>query len=283
MYGIPTAPRGDRHFRDGWINVRCPWCGGDSYKFGIGEQRLGGYCWSCGKHSARDTLLKLNPRIHPDDLKRVWKGRKILPGKPFTPRGVLKTPETTPLTPKHAGYLRSRGFDPGAIQRLWGVESIAPGTRVGKLPVGNRIYIPIGQFRQVVAWQARATFDTDLRYISPPDEMTAIPIKETLYGMDHVSHTAIICEGVTDVWRVGPGAVCTYGTSYTDEQVALLGSIARRIVCFDNEPIAQRKADMLVDALGAYPGQTFAVQLESGPDPDTADESELDELRTFVL
>lgn len=283
LYGIPYAGPGNRHYRQGWVNIRCPYCGGGSYKFGIGEKRLGGFCWSCGKHSVKDTLLKINHRIHPDDFQRVWKGRKVLPGKPFAPRGVLKTPQTVPLTPKHAGYLTSRRFDPKTMQRLWGVQSIPPGTSVGKLPVGNRIYIPISAHRKTVAWQARATFDTDLRYISPPDEMTDIPIKETVYGMDHVSHTAVICEGVTDVWRVGPGAVCTYGTSYTDEQVDLLGSVARRVVCFDNEPVAQRKADMLVNALGAYPGQTFAVQLESGSDPDNCDESELNELRKYIL
>lgn len=283
MYGIPYAQRGDRHWRHGWANIRCPYCCSDSYKLGIGVDQLGGYCWSCGNKSAWEAIKKVCPRVRTEHLKEVWKNKKRLPGKPVRDRGTLVEPQTRPLTADHKEYLLGRGFDPEALESLWGLRTM-DSQWIGKQKFDGEIYIPIDMFGKQMAWQVRHTeAEARNRYRAPPDKFTNCPIKETLYGWDKTSHTVIVVEGVTDVWRVGPGAVATYGTSFTEEQVALLGMKSRRLICYDNEPLAQAKADALAEALGAFPGQTMVLELETGSDPGDAAEHELEDLRRTYL
>jgi hypothetical protein len=43
--------------------------------------------------------------------------------------------------------------------------------------------------------------------------------KETLYNLDNAKDgTAIVVEGPIDVWRIGDGAVATFGVIYTQKQ-----------------------------------------------------------------
>jgi DNA primase len=90
-------------------------------------------------------------------------------------------------------------------------------------------------------------------------------------------------EGPLDVWRIGPGAVCTCGTAFTRTQLARAVRFPVRAVCYDNEPTAQRRARKLVKQLEVFPGKTMLIQLESGKDPGSADESELCEMRRKIL
>ena len=78
--------------------------------------------------------------------------------------------------------------------------------------------IPILQGRRIISWQAR-TFDPDakkFKYLFPPKCK-----KSTyLYNMDNALFTenCVLVEGVTDVWRVGPG-----GSQGESQAVALFG------------------------------------------------------------
>jgi DNA primase len=125
----------------------------------------------------------------------------------------------------------------------------------------------------------------DLRYVSAKPAEEAMPIKSTLYGWDYVRHAAIVVEGPTDAWRIGPGAVATLGTSYSKAQVLLLTNLPVRVVCFDRDNEAQRRAKRLCCELAVFPGRTVNVCLEShlaASDPGGLRE-EVNELRQRFL
>ena len=105
--------------------------------------------------------------------------------------------------------------------------------------------------------------------------------KELLYGEDYCRGSVIIHEGPTDVWRTGPGAVALLGTGFTDAQVLRLSHYGLRIVCFDSEPAAQRRANKLCSLLDGFPGETINVVLDS-KDPGSATPKEIAKLRKLL-
>lgn len=132
-------------------------------------------------------------------------------------------------------YLRSRGFDPRELERAWRVSycefSDNPAPRVV-----DRIVIPIfgiltakysatGKLRtKLVGWQARAIGEVEK---GEPKYLTCRGMKKTqqLYGLPQALETKgpiVICEGVTDVWRLRTNAVAIFGKELSRHQEALL-------------------------------------------------------------
>jgi len=184
-----------------------------------------------------------------------------------------------PLPPLHTDYLLGRGFDAEALRFEWGLRA------TGHLgPRKHRLIIPVSQIRggPTVTYQARdVSGNARERYMSCPPEDEAVPLKHTLYGAPAAEgmETVVVVEGPTSVWRLGPGSVCTWGTAYTPEQVALLGAWPRRIVLFDMEPEAQEAAVRLAWDCTGLPGETRLMYLTAndlpagGKDPaDLSDE-----------
>lgn len=180
--------------------------------------------------------------------------------------------------PAYWDFLVDRRFDPDEISEYWGVKGTLPGTQYQW-----RLWIPIQDVHgQVVSWTTRTIGqDTEAqRYISANPEQEATPHKHLLYGAHRAVSTVVVVEGPTDVWAIGPGAVATFGTSFTPQQVSALSKYPVRIVCYDNEPLAQRQARKLCRELMAFPGTTENVVLETGSDPGDASDAELMELRS---
>jgi hypothetical protein len=55
-----------------------------------------------------------------------------------------------------------------------------------------------------------------------------------------------------------------------------------RVVCFDNEQEAQKRATVLAKTLESLPGKTYNISLDA-KDPGCAHESEIKELRKQFL
>jgi DNA primase len=163
------------------------------------------------------------------------------------------------------------------MQRLWNAQGIGMSSQ---LPW--RIFIPIELNGEMVSWTTRSINDYGLRYISAKLTQESFPHKHLLYGEDYARHTVIIHEGPLDVWTVGPGAVGTLGTSYTRAQVVRMSKYLRRVVCFDNEPEAQRRARKLCDDLEPFEGETHNVILDA-KDANTASAKEIRRLRRLYL
>jgi hypothetical protein len=288
-HGIAHATEG-KHCRPGWVNMDCPFCGPGSGKLHLGFslQHARFSCWKCGPHRLDETLAELT------GLETSVCGRLALalrsdlgtPGvdldevalAPARARAVLP-PGRADLSRRHRDYLEARGFDPRAIAELWSVQGIKLSRQFMW-----RLFIPILHGGEIVSWTTRAIDDAvTQRYISAASDQEKIHHKHLLYGEWRAKrgHVAICVEGPTDVWRVGPGAVGTFGTSYTQQQVAQLAQFQVRAICFDSEPVAQSQARKLADTLSALPGRTLVIELDA-PDPGSASAREIARLRRTI-
>jgi hypothetical protein len=105
--------------------------------------------------------------------------------------------------------------------------------------------------------------------------------KDLLYGEDYCRDAIVVTEGPTDAWRIGPGAVATFGLAYSRAQVLRISRYPLRVICFDSEPEAQRQARRMRDELTAFPGETVIVRLDS-KDAASAKPKEVRQLREFL-
>lgn len=279
-YNIPYIGAGDRHGREGWVSIDCPWCGPNSGKYHLGISTSSGAssCWKCGRHNTALVLATITGQ-KTGTMRAALDGATLV--APIMPKtGRLVPPKgITPMGPAHRAYLATRGFDADVVACLWGVQGLAQTARLAW-----RLYIPIYHHGEQVSWTTRTIKPQGTpRYISAAADHESIRHKEILYGADYAQNAIIIHEGPIDVWATGPGAVATCGTGYTEAQLKAMAHYPCRVVCFDNGVAAQRRARELADALSAYPGVTHNVQLETGDDPAEASPGEIAELRKTFL
>lgn len=268
-YKIPMAPEGHAHTTEGWIQIDCPFCSANSQHWRMGFNKQGKFCncWSCGGRSLSLVIEHLADMEYKEARKlaiSIAKDAKTLPNRRTKVKGILTTPKgLQPLREAHRRYLQSRGFVPDSLVRLWSIQGIGISGHMSW-----RIFIPVIWKGQTVSFLTRAISDkVEQRYLSASPQQEAFPHKNLLYGIDYVREAVIINEGPTDVWRIGPGAVATMGTSYTQEQINLIVNVKRRYVCFDNEPTAQKRAQQLIKSLAAFPGRTYNIELDA-KDPE---------------
>jgi len=281
LFNIQTAPENHHHCTSGFVQVDCPWCTPHSGKWRMGLARNGriAKCWTCGSHSLIDSICELSKQSKQTirDLVKSINGYndKIK----IRPRGKLVLPEGLgPLLPIHKKYLKSRGFNVEQLESLWGLQGI------GINPIlGWRIFIPVIYQEKIVSWTARAlTDDIGKRYWNASSSEEEIAMKSILFGIDFIHHAILITEGPFDAMKIGPGAVATMGIEWTRAQLKQMIKYPMRVVCFDNEPDAQKRANELCVILNSFPGQTFNVALDA-KDPGCASEEELDKLRKRFL
>lgn len=279
--GVATVGKEHKHGRTGWINFDCPFCelGTGKRHMGFNPARKSISCWKCGRHGIIDVLVRLGAspsvaRTAYGAFQDSYRRRA-----PEVVRGTLKLPYHKPMRKQHKDYIRKRRkMDPDEIERLWDVRGVA---HHASLPWS--LLIPIYLDGEVVSWTTRAIRKSKLRYWSASPEEESVPHKQLLYGEDYCRHTVIVHEGPIDVWATGPGAVATFGLSFTDGQLQRLSEYSTRVVCFDSSDSAQQAAKELCGLLDVFPGSTFNVLLETGSDPADADKEEIEELRKEFL
>ena len=185
----------------------------------------------------------------------------------------------------HRQFLRDRDFNPDRIEKVWGIEGLGMEghykSNGKRIPLKWRLYIPIETAGVVSSWTTRTiSHDPDTcRYISAPPDHERINHKQLLYGEDYAGQSIIIVEGPTDVWRIGPGAVATFGTRPTAAQIIRMGRYIERYVLFDHG--AERYSQALVEALSAFPGKTHVIELDAD-DPGSMTSKELRQVRNLL-
>lgn len=285
-FRIPYRTEGHRHTHPGWVSVDCWLCSPSTqkWKLGINLNSLACNCWTCGRQSLQDTLINTCHIPFQEAINlsiQLRKGRIDCPPTPkYCIPGTLKLPKGLgPLLPQHHSYLKNRGFDPDSLVKMWGIGGIGLA-----LHLAWRVFIPIHQDGEIVSWTTRSISDeVESKYINANKKEEKIPLKECLLGLDYVRHSVIIVEGPLDAFRIGPGAVSTMGVNYTQEQVRQLSKIPVRVVNFDNEISAQKRALKLTRELSAWPGETYNVILSTGKDASRASQEDVDELRKRFL
>ena len=277
--GIPVAPSNHHHTRPGWVQFDCPYCGTNSQKFHMGFRIDGGFvnCWKCGPHPLYETVYQLSNKT-PEQTKKLLGDLEFKKFKPTEHRGKLVLPKGLgELGKPHRKYLRSRGYDPDLIQQLWKVQGIGIAAKRSWT-----IFIPIIFKGQTVSWTTRKIVDEDvLRYLSANSKEESYPHKKVLYGEDYARWAISIHEGPLDVWKVGPGATCTFGTGFSRTQIRRMIKYERRIICFDAEEQAQKRARQLMNQLEPFPGETINVILDS-KDAGSASKREIRTLRKLL-
>jgi len=277
---IKFVREGHHHSRAGWIQTDCPFCGRDSNKFHLGWNLESNYvhCWRCGHHKLNQTLVELTniSFVEINELiKSLTKSTNVIQ---HDPRGEVKIPNGVgDLQKQHRKYLQKRRYDPDEIAETWSVGGIGIHQNLSW-----RIFIPIIYQHETVSWTTRSVSDqVRVRYMSASANQEAMNHKQLLYGEDFCNHAVIVHEGAFDVWRTGKGAVATCGTGFTRSQVLKLSNYPIRVICFDNEPEAQQRADELCSLLEPFQGETYNVQLSS-KDASEAPANEIKELRGFL-
>ena len=83
-------------------------------------------------------------------------------------------------------------------------------------------------------------------------------------------------EGIADAWRLGPGAVATFGIKYTPQQITALKSFKRVSLLYDTDDEAMKQANKLAYALAPFCTVEILGLFEG--DPADLPQSEADKL-----
>jgi DNA primase len=180
-----------------------------------------------------------------------------------------------PMQRKHKQYLMNRQFSPNKLEKEWGLQ----GTDHKDPGYKFRVIAPIDFKYAPVSYQGRDITDRQSeKYKACSREKEVIHHKHVLYGWDKAKWDAcLVVEGITGVWRFGPGTVGTFGAQYKRSQVRLLASRYKRaFLCFDNDEagvIAQDSMDVELTVLGV---ETIIVDLDEDEDSGSIDQADAD-------
>ena len=221
-----------KHSRPGWLQIQCPFCSGHSGWHG-GFNIAGGYynCWRCGPHwmpRVVSRLLNIPINVAFETVRQfstleTFKSQKE-PAAFHRPHTITLPLGTTYVTDIHKQYLRNiRHFDNyQKIIRNWALRSTG---NVGLYK--HRILAPIYFEHQLVSYQCRAVhLDQSPPYMACAEKDEVLHHKHLVYGFDAAvpKGQCVVVEGITDVWRLGAGAVATFGKKYTKQQILMIAN-----------------------------------------------------------
>jgi hypothetical protein len=277
-YGISY----DLTVNPGWANINCPFCGDRSNHLGFNLQ--GGYChcWKCGGHHL-DTVLRKLLHLTPqacEELLTNYTAEHLVRHK-LNRREAKATELVLPgdeLNDMERRYLEKRGFDPDFLVKKYGIQG---GGITGRWKF--RIIIPLFLNHRLVSFTARdITGKQPERYKNLSIEESIVDPKTTFYNLDN-AHGKRVCliEGPTDVWRMGDGFICSFGTSVTQAQLKQLSQGFQEIfIMFDPEPVAQKKAQVYAQGLAVLGSvDVWIVDMEYSCDPGALTDKQAMKLR----
>lgn len=270
----------------GWVGIRnCPFCGDRKYHLGMHKKTANLHCFRCGtkvwiieyimeayKTTRQEARTAIRGYV---DWTQTKEDEHIL-SKPSRIKLPIGTTQEFPKA--HIEYLEGRGFGWETIQRFSLVACLY--YSIWKY----RVIAPILYQEKMVAFTGRAICGQDPRYLHSPNEESVIPVKSCLYNLDLATEHTLLVEGPTDAWRLGSGAVCTFGTRYTNRQINLLrkNGCERATVIFDPDKSGKKAAAQLVSALDmcGIRAESFVLR---DRDPGDLSEDEADALRRELL
>lgn len=273
-YSIPHATPGDKHYAEGYVNISCPFCNEANNKYHLGYNIEENYwhCWKCNWHSTVDvisTLLNLNS-YETNKVIKKYKGKFQVkfkkPVNQIAPKKLILPSELGDFSKYQRKYLKNRNFDPDKLNQDWGVQGLGANSKLGDKDYSNRIFIPIFWNNEMVSFQGRTlNKKSDIRYKTCPKDIEVIHHKHILYGKQkHWGTTAILVEGVTDVWRLGFNAVCGFGTSIKTEQLRILiKNFTRIAVILDPDKAGKNKMRKILPEFWFHGIDAFPVETET--------------------
>lgn len=281
---IENADSGSKHTREGWINIHCPFCRGNDYHLGFSLSTGAYKCWKCGNHSQLEVIKTLLNCAwgEADAIQKSYES-KIRPSKRAELSAQGKTHATVcnwpvgtnDLSERGINYLVGRKYDAELLKAEWGLRE------TGHLGAYKfRIIAPIMINGVMVSYQGRdVTGLSGMKYKACRQENEVMEHQTVVYGLDQAKGEAcIVVEGIADVWRLGPGAVCCFGIAFTLAQINMLADKFKTVyVLFDAEEQAQKQAREMAVLLSARGVNVELLELEHG-DPGEMTQKEADEL-----
>ena len=270
-----------KHSRSGWTQLQeCPVCSSQNYHLGIKNDLSRSSCYVCGgKNVAK--LLKELTKASWGEIYKLLGNRAYLPREEIQEHTGTYTPPTQVVPFSKAGstaaYLKQRGYDLDYCEKVWGLGATGP---FSDYPF--RVFIPITHRKRPVSWTARAAKGQEPRYQTAMEHQKSMDEKKLLFGADKARDKVIVVEGPLGAIRVGVGAVATMGLAVTQAQLSRLTEYQSRVICFDSEPAAQRRANRLAEQLASFPGHTSVVELDAD-DPGEIAQAEKESLRKFAF
>jgi hypothetical protein len=144
----------------------------------------------------------------------------------------------------------------------------------------RRIYIPIFMDGELVGWQGRYPGNIPDGWKTPKYyTMPGMRKSKLLYNIDVAREQplVVICEGCTDVWRVGLPGVAMFGKQACKEQLRLLTDVRHgksAVILLDADAIDDAKA-LYIELKPFFVGRLVLARLPAGLDPGICPRSEL--------
>jgi len=268
-----------------WIGLEeCPFCGIHGNHFGINIQSKGYSCWGCGEKGTPVTLVKELLKTTIGDAVRIinefYDGELEFEIKE-TGNVVIMPSNVMDLMQSGGKYLKQRNFDPLFIRDKYKIQQTSHHSILEhngqKSDFSYRLIIPIIMHNRIVAYTGRDyTGKRNPKYRHVFIEACIIPPSSCLYNIDSVKDKCIIVEGMTDVWRLGDGAISLQGIQHTKEQIRYLAesNLKKIVILFDSGK--EKEATKLAKILT---GVIRKVQVAYLPEGDPGDLSDIEALK----
>ena len=190
----------------------------------------------------------------------------------------------------HQKYLEKRGFDVDELCFYRGIKFTGMMEKWNGVDWGYRVIIPVfDRKNSLVSFQGRALFEKqEPRYLFPPKERQVRDCKTLLYGAELCggAESIVVVEGVMDAWKLGRGAVCTFGSSVTPQQILEMSQWRKVFLAFDNEPEATEHAREVAKQLSGLGVEAYLVNTDFGMNEDGSvrdiGDLPLDDARSFM-
>ena len=262
----------------GWVGISCLYCIDHSNHLGINLKTKAFSCFKCAETGSAVKLVQTIEGI--SSIKEVLKIIREFTGGEYVPKEkhyqskVKYPPGTTKtLSERHLDFLEKRGFAPTVVLEQYDLHATGP---IGDFK--HRIIIPVYMKDRIMSFVGRdITGRAEIKYRNSSDEYSIKDVKSCLYNIDSVlGNSAVIVEGIFDAWRIGDGAVATFGTKYTHEQLRLLRGLKRAFILYDADAIPL--AYKLAHDLSSIVPQVEVLELDEG-DPDNLSAEDVRSLR----
>lgn len=293
--GIPYRT-GGKDVSSNWIGIACPFCKDDPEThlgINLSDPRFDRNfisCWRCGKKGNITHLIKELERCSYNKVEEIinqFQDRSLLhlvKEKPI----VRKDPNSNILLPEfskdfldcHLNYLIKRRYDPEYVIHKYDLYACS---MTGKYKY--RIVIPVYQEGKIVTFIAKdVTGLAEESYLALSKAESILFSKECIYGIDDLrGTTGAIVEGTFDQWRIGDGALATFGVEFTAPQLLILAKkLTTAVILYDAGDIAQSRADKLAWQLAPLIKKVVRYSIPKG-DPDELNDDEVKYLRKDIF
>ena len=290
----------------GWVNMNCCYCYDAGAHLGVNLDSKMFSCWICRESGS---IFKLVKQLTGFDNKTV--GRLI---REHTKDGFsynfegnnskskkleIELPSRCSEKPLkiHKEYLKKRGFRRKEIEMYFGIKYSGQISSYLKSDgkrsdFSYRIILPIFMNKKLVNFTARdVTGLAREKYKNCPNDDALFHTKDCIYGYDLAGkgtskNVAVLVEGPTDVWSIGPGAFGIFGLKYTENQIKAIykKELKKAYIFFDKEKKAQQIAEKFAKEIGSFIPEVFIIEPEDGDsdDPGSMSKQQVKELKAII-